>query len=58
MNGNELLSSRTVGDISTAVALIDSFKREFPKGEILIEDPVTFEASPLRKGAELTQLFA
>ncbi len=57
MNGDELLSTRTIVDLSTAVAVIDSFKRDFPKGSVLIENPKTSAVAPLRSGKQLVNLF-
>jgi len=55
--GDELLSSRFVGDAATACALIDSFKRDFSNGRILIETDDGEDSFPLARGKQLTDLF-
>lgn len=57
-NGNELIGTRNVGDLSTAVAVVDSFRRDFPRGKVSVEslkDP--YQTAPLRKGGQLAKLF-
>lgn len=58
INGDDLVSSRNVWDLSTAVALVDSFRREFPKGRVLVESLVdNRETEPLTRGDQLVALF-
>lgn len=57
MEGDRLIAIRAVGDLSTACALVDSFKRDFPHGKVLVENPQTFEADVLVKGSQLIALF-
>jgi hypothetical protein len=56
-NNHELLSTRAIGDLSTAVAAVDSFKRDNPQGVVQVEDPKTSEVANLGKGAQLVALF-
>lgn len=55
-NGENLLWTRTVGNLSTAVAVIDSFRRENRGGKISIEN-AEFESVELKIGSQLVELF-
>ena len=53
---DRLISIRGVWDVATAVALIDSFRREFPRGLVEYED-ADGNAFPMRTGKQLLWLF-
>lgn len=54
---DQLLSIRGIADKQTAIALIGSFKREFPRGKVEIEgNAPDFDILPAT-GANLNRLF-
>jgi hypothetical protein len=52
-----LISTRPIGDRSTLVAVVDSFKREFPRGKVEVELPESCEIRAFRP-ADMAWLFA
>lgn len=53
-----LVSTRNIGDKQTMIAMIDSFRREFPSGKVEIEGDAPDFVSLSATGHNINRLFA